>query len=110
MRPEILGSEGKGSGYQRALHLRISEVEAAQLAAYAERLGRERHTKVSVSEAARDLMSRGLQQGQKPWEAALRSLPFVAWQGGKPVIPHPAGGSEGNALSSMVLEDREDRP
>ena len=105
MRPE---STGIGGTLQRAIHLRISEQESTQLQAYAERLAAERHTRVSVSEAARDLMAKGLQQGQKPWEVALRSLLFVAWQGGKPAIPHPMGPPQ-SPLSSLVLEDREDR-
>lgn len=99
---------GTGGALHRAIHLRISEQEATQLQAYAERLAAERHTKVSVSEAARDLMAKGLQRGQKPWEVALRSLPFVAWQGGKPAIPRPVGTPQ-SPLSSLVLEDREDR-
>lgn len=107
---QIIGSGGKGSGLQRAIHLRISEAEASQLESYAERLAAERKTHVSVSEAARDLMARGLQQDQKPWEAALKRLSFVAWQGGKPAIPHPKGGYEGKALSVVILEDREERP
>lgn len=105
MQPE---STGTGSALQRAIHLRISEQEATQLQAYAERLAAERHAKVSVSEAARDLMAKGLQEGQKPWEVALRSLLFVAWQGGKPAIPPPVG-TPHSPLSSLVLEDREDR-
>lgn len=105
MQPE---STGTGGTLHRAIHLRISEQEAAQLQAYAERLGAERHAKVSVSEAARDLMAKGLQQGQKPWEVALRSLLFVAWQGGKPAIPRPVGTPQ-SPLSSLLLEDREDR-
>jgi hypothetical protein len=105
----IAGSGGKGKGMQRAIHLRISETEASQLEAYAERLASERKTKVSVSEAARDLMAKGLQQDQKPWEVALKSLSFVAWQGGKPAIPRPTVVSGGTALSSVVLESREDR-
>jgi hypothetical protein len=105
MQPE---STGTGGALHRAIHLRISEQEAIQLQAYAERLAAERHAKVSVSEAARDLMAKGLQQGQKPWEVALRSLLFVAWQGGKPAIPRPVGTPQ-SPLSSLVLEDREDR-
>ena len=105
MQPE---STGTGGTLHRAIHLRISEQEAAQLQAYAERLAAERHAKVSVSEAARDLMAKGLQQGQKPWEVALRSLLFVTWQGGKPAIPRPVGIPQ-SSLSSLVLEDREDR-
>ena len=98
---------------QRAVHLRISEEEAAQLDAYAERLAAERKAKVSLSEAVRDLMAKGLQKDEKPWEAALKSLAFVAWKGGKPAIPHPKdrpeGLATGNGLSAIVLEDREDR-
>ncbi|MDP1832894.1 MAG: hypothetical protein Q8K67_12605 [Geothrix sp.] len=105
---QIIGSDGKGNGLQRAIHLRISETEASQLEAHAERLAAERKTKVSVSEAARDLMARGLQQNQKPWEMALKSLSFVTWQGGKPILPHPKGVPEGKALSAVVLEGRED--
>ncbi len=101
-------STGTGGALHRAIHLRISEQEATQLQAYAERLAAERHTKVSVSEAARDLMAKGLQHGQKPWEAALRSLLFVTWQGGKPAIPRPVGTPQ-SPLSPLVLEDREDR-
>jgi hypothetical protein len=104
-----IGSGGKGNGMQRALHLRISETEASQLEAHAERLATERKTKVSVSEAARDLMAKGLQQDHKPWEVALKSLAFVAWQGGKPAIPRPTVVSGGTALSSAVLANREDR-
>ena len=104
-----IGSGGKGNGMQRALHLRISETEASQLEAYAKRLAAERKTNVSVSEAARDLMAKGLQQDQKPWEVALKSLPFVAWQGGKPAIPRPTGVSGGTPLSAVILENREDR-
>lgn len=101
-------STGAGGALYRAIHVRISEKEATQLEAYAERLAAERHAKVSVSEAARDLIAKGFQHGQKPWEAALRSLLFVTWQGGKPAIPRPVGTPQ-NSLSSMVLEDREDR-
>lgn len=106
---QSIGSGGQGGGLQRAIHLRISEAEASQLESYAARLAAKRRTKVSVSEAARDLMARGLQQDQKPWEAALKGLTFVAWQGGKPALPHPQDGSEGKALSAVVLEEREDR-
>ena len=105
MQPE---SRGTGGALQRAIHLRISEEEATQLQAYAERLAAERHAKVSVSEAARDLMAKGLQQGQKPWEVALRRLLYVTWQGGKPSIPRPTGQLQ-SSLSSLVLEGREDR-
>ena len=103
-----LESTGTGGALPRALHLRISELEATQLEAYAERLAAERHAKVSVSEAARDLMAKGLLQDQKPWEVALRSLLFVSWQGGKPAILRPVGTPQ-SSLSSLVLEDREDR-
>ena len=103
-----LESTGTGGALPRALHLRISELEATQLEAYAERLAAERHAKVSVSEAARDLMAKGLLQDQKPWEVALRSLLFVSWQGGKPAIRRPVGTPQ-SSLSSLVLEDREDR-
>ena len=105
MQPESIGT---GGALQRAIHLRISEQEATQLQAYAERLAAERHAKVSVSEAARDLMAKGLQQDQKPWEVALRSLLYVTWQGGKPTIPRPVGPPQ-SPLSSLVLEDREER-
>ena len=105
MQPESTGTDG---ALHRAIHLRISEREATQLQAHAERLAVERHAKVSVSEAARDLMAKGLQQGQKPWEVTLRSLPFVAWQGGKPALPRPVGTPQ-SPLSTLVLEDREDR-
>ena len=103
------GSSGKRDGLPRAIHLRISEVEACQLEAYAKRMAGERRSKVTVSEAARDLMSKGLNQEVKPWEAALKSLPFVAWQGGKPAIPQPKEHEREKALSAVVLEDRDDR-
>ena len=104
-----IGSGGKGDGRHRAVHFRISEVEASQLEAYAERLAAERKAKVSVSEAVRDLMAKGLQQDRKPWEAALQSLPFVAWQGGKPELHRPEGVSGEKPLSAIILEDREER-
>ena len=106
---QIIGSGGKGGGLQRAVHLRITEAEAALLAAHAERLAGERKSKVSLSEAVRDLMAKGLEKDQKPWEVALKSLSFVSWEGGKPAIPRPVVVSEGKPLSTIVLEDREDR-
>ena len=106
---QVIGSGGKSGGLQRAVHLRISEAEASQLEAYAERLAAERKSKVTVSEAVRDLMAKGLEKDQKPWEAALKSLSFVSWEGGKPTIPRPVDVPDGEALSAIVLEDREDR-
>lgn len=103
------GSGGKSGGLQRAVHLRITEAEAARLEAYAERLAAERKSKVTVSEAVRDLMAKGLEKDQKPWAAALKSLSFVSWEGGKPTIPRPVGAPEGKALSAIVLEVRADR-
>ena len=102
-------SDAKGHGLPRALHLRISELEASSLEAHAERLATERKTRVSMSEAARDLMAKGLQAGLKPWEQVLQSLPFVAWEGGKPKLPPAGQPSEGKPLSVAILEGREDR-
>ena len=102
-------SDTKGHGLPRALHLRISELEASSLKAHAERLATERKTRVSLSEAARDLMAKGLQAGLKPWEQVLQSLPFVAWEGGKPKLPPAGQPSEGKPLSVAILEGREDR-
>ena len=76
--------------------------------AHAKRMAEGRNAKVSLSEAGRDLIAKGLQQSQKPWELALRSLPFIAWRGGKPAIPRPVGTSQ-SPLSTPVLEDRKDR-
>lgn len=107
--PQSIDPGGKGSGLQRAVHLRITAAEATQLEAYAERLASERKSKVSVSEAVRELLAKGLEKDQKPWEAALKSLSFVSWEGGKPTLPRPVGVPDADPLSAIVLEDREDR-
>ena len=105
----VIGSGAKAQGLPRALHLRISQAEAAQLEAHADHLAAERKTRVSLSEAARDLLARGLQTGLKPWEQVLQGLPFVAWEGGKPRLPQLEEAAAGRTLSAAILEGRGDR-
>lgn len=97
----------KGRGFHRAIHLRVSEHEAAGLEAYALKLARKRNAPVSLSEAVRDLLGQALgREQEQPWEAALRGLPFVEWTGGKPVLPSLEMGPEGKSLAAIILEDR----
>jgi hypothetical protein len=105
--PDPAGPGGKGSGFCRAIHLRVSEAEAAGLVAYAGKLARKRKTPVSLSEAVRDLLGQALAREQEqPWEAALKGLPFVDWSGGKPGLPALEPATEGRSLASIILEDR----
>ena len=100
-------SGGKGPGFHRAIHLRVSEAEAAGLEAYAGKLARKRKAPVSLSEAVRDLLGQALSREQeKPWAAALKGLPFVDWNGGKPGLPTLEAEPEGISLASIILEDR----
>jgi hypothetical protein len=97
----------KGHGFHRAIHLRVSESEAAGLAAHALKLARKRNAPVSLSEAVRDLLGQALgREQEQPWEAALKGLPFVEWNGGKPGLPALEQGPEGKSLAEIILEDR----
>ena len=94
------------SGFHRAIHLRVSQAEAAGLEAHAIRLAERRKAPVSLSEAVRDLLNQALSREQEqPWDAALRGLPFVAWSGGKPGLP-ALDDSGDRSLGAIVLEDR----
>jgi hypothetical protein len=93
--------------YRRAIHLRITEGEARQLQAHAEALSRTRRTRVSLSEAIRDLLGQALgKPGEQPWETALKGLPFVTWNGDRPALPPLEVRPEGLDLAALVLEDR----
>ena len=102
-----IGISTKGPGYFRAIHLRVTESEAAGLEAHARRLSQTRNKQVGLSEAVRDLLAQALsQQVEQPWETALKGLSFVAWTGGKPALPPLEEPAEGKGLSAIVLVDR----
>ncbi|MGA2081865.1 MAG: hypothetical protein ABSH53_14835 [Holophaga sp.] len=103
----IHGPRGKSPGLHQAIHLRISAAESARLEAHARRLALARNTRVTLSEAVRDLLEQALaRQDEQPWESALKSLPFVAWTGGKPELPSLDEEPDGTDLARIVLEDR----
>lgn len=106
----VIKAGGKRSGFARAVHLRVSEAEYAKLEAYAKLQSAAQKTQMSLSEAVRDLLALALsQQEPKPWEAALKALPFVAWSGAKPILPPLDDAPGDRSLSLAILEDRGDR-